>query len=63
MKKVLSILALLVSLSGWMHAQTVVFSENFNSLTPPNIPTGWVQHNVDGLTPASAVSSLMGSNA
>lgn len=63
MKKLLSILVLLACLSWSAYAQTIVFSENFNSLTPPNIPTGWVQHNVDGLTPHSSVSSLMGTNA
>lgn len=63
MKKLLSILALLACLSWSAYAQTTVFSENFNSLTPPNIPTGWTQHNVDGLTPHSSVSGLMGTNA
>jgi len=63
MKKLLSILVLLACLSWSGYAQTVIFSENFNSLTPPNIPTGWTQHNVDGLTPHSSVSSLMGTNA
>lgn len=63
MKRFLSILVLLACLSWGSYAQTVVFSENFNSLTPPNIPTGWTQHNVDGLTPASSLVSLMGTNA
>ncbi|MCS7029282.1 MAG: choice-of-anchor J domain-containing protein [Bacteroidia bacterium] len=62
MKNSLIYFALVLFLSK-VHSQTVIFSENFNSLTPPNIPTGWTQHNVDGLNPHPALSGLMGSNA
>lgn len=39
-----------------MMAQTIVFSEDFESLTAPAMPAGWVMTNVDGKTPATAVN-------
>ena len=53
MKKQLLALALLTA--GITHAQT--FTENFSSATVPNLPTGWIQNNVDGLTVNSAVAT------
>ncbi len=62
MKKLLLLLscALLVN-TGWAQ-----FSENFENVTLTNntgsLPAGWMQYNVDGLTPASNLS-YMGTDA
>lgn len=49
--KLLLLSSLLIAGSSFSQ---VVFSENFDSGTA--LPTGWVRHNVDGLTPAANVS-------
>lgn len=63
MKKQLLALAVMGSVS--LSAQT--WSENFNSTTGTSLPTGWLQNNVDGLTPDPSVASTnlisFGSNA
>lgn len=60
MKK--QLLALAVLTAGIANAQT--WSENFSSATPPGLPTNWLQNNVDGKTPNSAVASYsFGTNA
>jgi hypothetical protein len=53
-KTLLSVAAVLGVLP--MMAQTVIFSENFQSVTSPAMPAGWVVTNVDGLTPATNVN-------
>ncbi len=59
MKK--QLLALAVLTAGITNAQT--WSENFSLATPPNLPTTWLQNNVDGLTVAAAASFSFGTNA
>lgn len=60
MKKQLLAIAFLAS--GLASAQT--WSENFASATPPGLPAGWTQNNVDGLTPNSSIASYsFGTNA
>ena len=60
MKKQLLALALLGS--GLANAQ--VWSQDFSTTTPPALPAGWMQNNVDGLTVASGLSNfLLGNNA
>lgn len=62
MRKLLLLLTL-VAISKVNWAQ---FSEDFENVTLTNntgdLPAGWVQYNVDGLTPASSLS-FMGTNA
>ena len=53
MKK--QLLALAVLTAGIANAQT--WSENFNSTTPPNLPTAWSQNNVDALPTNTAIAS------
>jgi hypothetical protein len=53
MKK--QLLALAVLTAGIANAQT--WSENFNSTTPPTLPTAWSQNNVDALPTNTAVAS------
>ncbi len=53
MKKQLLAIALLAS--GLSKAQT--WSEDFNSVTPTNLPTSWLQNNVDGFTVNSALAT------
>jgi hypothetical protein len=57
------LLALAILSSGMASAQ--VWSENFSSPTPPALPTGWMQNNVDGLTVASNINATwnFGTNA
>lgn len=57
MKKL--ILSTLLFSSVYSFGQTI-FSEDFEAST--NLPTGWMQYNVDGKTPASGVN-FMGTNA
>ena len=57
-KKILIIGSLIASTSSF--GQTI-FNQNFNASA--NLPAGWAQYNVDGLTPNSTFSSLMGVNA
>lgn len=60
MKKQLLTLALLGM--GIANAQT--WSEDFNATTAQNLPAGWLQNNVDGLTVSSSLSSFnFGTNA
>ncbi|MBK9285240.1 MAG: choice-of-anchor J domain-containing protein [Sphingobacteriaceae bacterium] len=60
MKKQLLAIALIGS--GLMNAQ--VFTQNFESPTPPALPAGWMQNNVDGFTVHSSLNALnFGSNA
>ena len=60
MKKQLLALAIL----GSSIASAQTWSQNFSSATPPNIPGGWAQNNVDGFTVTSALSSYsFGTNA
>jgi len=53
MKKQLLSLAVLVT--GFASAQT--WTQDFNSATTPGLPAGWMQLNVDGLTPNSSIVS------
>jgi hypothetical protein len=53
MKK--QLLSLAVLISGFAAAQT--WTQNFNSVTTPGLPAGWMQNNVDGLTPNSSIVS------
>lgn len=55
-KRLLSVMVLATGLS---YGQ-IVFSENFNAAAA--LPSGWVQYNVDGNTPASSMN-FMGNNA
>lgn len=50
--------ALLLGTSAF--SQTI-FSEDFNAGT--TLPAGWMQYNVDGLTPAPNMATFMGTNA
>ncbi len=60
MKK--QLLALAVLTAGFANAQT--WSEDFSSATPPGLPAGWLQNNVDGKTVSSSVASYsFGTNA
>jgi len=60
MKKQLLAIALLAGLSS----QAQVWSENFSSPTPPALPAGWFQNNVDGNTVVGNLSAYnFGSNA
>jgi hypothetical protein len=60
MKKQLLALALLTA--GMAGAQT--WTQNFSSATPPGLPAGWMQNNVDALTTSTAISSYsFGTNA
>lgn len=64
MKKKLLALALVASGLGITKAQTILWSENFSTPTPPALPVNWLQNNVDGLTPSSSVASYsFGTNA
>ncbi len=63
MKKQLLALALVAS-AGLTKAQTILWSQDFNAATPPNLPAGWMQNNVDGLTVISSLSTYsFGTNA
>lgn len=63
MKKQLLALALVAS-AGLTKAQTVLWSQDFNSTTGTALPAGWLQNNVDGLTPDANVSAYnFGTNA
>ena len=53
MKKQLLAIALLSA--GLANAQT--WTQNFQSATVPNLPAGWMQNNVDGLTPDPGIAS------
>lgn len=56
------LLALAIMSSGFAVAQT--WSEDFTSSTPPGLPAGWSQNNVDGFTVDPALSAYsFGSNA
>lgn len=55
MKKLLLSVAAVIGAFPVM-AQTVIFSENFQSVTTPAMPAGWIMTNVDGLTPATNVN-------
>jgi hypothetical protein len=60
MKKQLLALALLTA--GMAGAQT--WTQNFASATPPGLPAGWMQNNVDGLTTSTAIATYsFGTNA
>lgn len=60
MKKQLLAIALLTA--GLANAQT--WTQNFSSATVPNLPAGWMQNNVDGLTPDAGIASYsFGTNA
>ena len=60
MKKQLLALALLTAI----YSQSQTWSENFNATTAPGLPAGWMQNNVDGLTPSSNLSAYnFGTNA
>lgn len=60
MKKQLLAIAFLAT--GIASAQT--WSQNFSSATVPGLPAGWMQNNVDGLTPNSSIASYnFGTNA
>lgn len=48
MKKFLSILLLMLVLGYAGKAQTVIFSEDFESVTGQAIPTGWTSYDADG---------------
>lgn len=43
-----------------MMAQPVIYSQDFEALTAPNMPAGWIMTNVDGLTPATNVNWCTG---
>lgn len=62
MKKNVFISASLLMISMMGYSQDIFF-EDFNS-TPVGmtLPNGWVQYNVDGLTPAANLAPLIGSN-
>lgn len=63
MKKQLLALALVAS-AGLTKAQTILWSQDFNAATPPALPAGWMQNNVDGLTVTSSLASYsFGTNA
>lgn len=49
--KLLLLSSLLIAGSSFSQS---IFSENFDAST--TMPTGWIRHNVDGLTPATAVN-------
>jgi hypothetical protein len=53
MKK--QLLALAVLTAGFANAQT--WSEDFSSATPPGLPAGWAQNNVDGKTVTTSLAS------
>lgn len=53
MKKQLFALAVLAA--GCVNAQT--WSEDFTSATPPGLPAGWLQNNVDGKTVSTSIAS------
>ena len=60
MKK--QLLALAVLTAGFANAQT--WSEDFSSATPPGLPAGWLQNNVDAKTVSTSVASYsFGTNA
>lgn len=60
MKKQLLAIAMLGA--GFVNAQS--FTQNFSAPTPPALPAGWMQNNVDGLTVASQLSAYnFGTNA
>jgi hypothetical protein len=60
MKK--QLLALAILGAGIANAQ--VFTQNFSTPTPPALPAGWMQNNVDGFTVNSNLSAYQfGSNA
>lgn len=62
MKKKLLSIALLAAAAA--NAQTILWNQDFTSATPPGLPAGWMQNNVDGLTPVSGASSYsFGTNA
>jgi Secretion system C-terminal sorting domain/Cleaved Adhesin Domain len=66
MRKLLTVLLVLsaVTFSVNRSSAQVTWSENFNSVTPPALPTGWSQKNLDGLTVVTNLSSLsFGTNA
>lgn len=61
MKKLL-LSALAIAVTGMVNAQT--WSEDFSSVTPTALPSGWSQNNVDGLTTATNVAAWnFGNNA
>jgi len=53
MKKQLLAIALLAA--GVATAQT--WTQNFSTATPPGLPAGWMQNNVDGLTTATTIAA------
>ncbi|MBK7762603.1 MAG: T9SS type A sorting domain-containing protein [Bacteroidetes bacterium] len=62
MKKMLLSLLALVS-AGSLSAQ-IIWQDNFNTPTPPAIPSNWTQYNGDGLTVATNLSTFnFGTNA
>ncbi len=62
MKKILLSLITLAIIQT-ANAQTI-WSEDFSSVTPTALPTGWVQINGDGLTPSTSLSAWnFGTNA
>lgn len=62
MKKVFTIVSCLCLSFASLKSQAQIFSENFNA-SSTSLPAGWVQYNVDGLTPNTNVATIMGSNA
>lgn len=56
---------LLLSTFGSVKSQTILWSEDFNSVTTPSLPVAWKQNNVDGLTIVNQFfgSFMFGNNA
>lgn len=55
---------LAIALCAFATAKSQTWSENFNAVTPPALPAGWLQNNVDGLTVSSNLAAYnFGSNA
>jgi hypothetical protein len=61
MKKIFTIVSCLFMSFSSLKSNAQIFTENFDGGT--TLPAGWVQYNVDGLTPDPGVSTLMGTNA
>lgn len=61
MKKIFTIVSCLFLSFASLKSNAQIFSENFDAAT--TLPAGWVQYNVDGLSPATNVAGIMGTNA
>jgi hypothetical protein len=62
MKKKLLALALVAT--GLTKAQTILLSQDFSTASPPSLPSGWLQNNLDGLTPSTSIATFsFGTNA